>query len=146
MQFTNKFLRRLVRGVCVAFRGAEARTFTGPRSSPCTSRPARRPGPLASASVQRTRLSGGTSRKPRKALDPWPPGARRMPPAGTGRMNERWPRATGSEHHRVMHCCTKQKMKKGFMHTSKWILCMFANQRGGARTIQAHQEHDTKRH
>ena len=36
-------------GICVAFRGAEARTCAGPWSSPCARRPARRPGPLASA-------------------------------------------------------------------------------------------------
>ena len=38
-----------------------------------------------------------------------PGGARRV--GRTGRMSERWRcgRATGSEHHGVMHCCTKGK-------------------------------------
>ena len=70
--------------ICVAFTGAEAMTCTGPLLSPCASRPARRPGPLASASVQQGRLSSGTSRKPSKAGDPWPR-PRRVPPAAPPR-------------------------------------------------------------
>ena len=158
--------------ICVAFRGAEARTCVGPWSSPCAWRPARRPGPLASAChVPRVAAPGilrrGHSRaaapgKLRRRI-PAAPAAlgklgRRLPavaPAGlgklrrrlpaalgrprlggarsvgrTGRMSERWRcgRAPGSEHHGVMHCCTKAENSNGYTHTSidsyqyAWIL------------------------
>ena len=74
------------------------------------------PGPATRASGFRQRSADAALRrnlkKAKKGFGPLAAGGSPDAPGRTGRMSERWPRATGSEHHRVMHCCTKPKMKK----------------------------------
>ena len=72
------------------------------------------PGPATRASGFRQRSADAALRrnlkKAKKGFGPLAAGGSPDAPGRTGRMSERWPRATGSEHHRVMHCCTKRKM------------------------------------
>ena len=122
---------------CVASRGAEARTCTGQRSSPCASRPARRPGLLASASVRRTRRSGGTSRMPRKVSFPWPPGApsnlRRRPPAAAPRNLRCGPPAAAApgKLRRRLPAAAPEALGRPSRRLPATAPAALANQRGG---------------
>jgi len=84
-----------------------------------------------------------------------PGGARRV--GRTGRMSERWRcgRATGSEHHGVMHCCRQRKMKNDTctpvsihinMHGSCECLQTSVVGHGQYRHTRNTTLNDTKRH
>ena len=70
------------------------------------------PGPATRASGFRQRSADAALRrnlkKAKKGFGPLAAGGSPDAPGRIGRMSERWPRATGSEHHGVMHCCTKR--------------------------------------
>ena len=111
------------------------------------------PGPATRASGFRQRSADAALRrnlkKAKKGFGPLAAGGSPDAPGRTGRMSERWPRATGSEHHRVMHCCTKRKMKNdtctpvyGFCACLQTSVVGHGQYRHTRNTTQ----NDTKRH